>query len=91
MKTMKMLTKDELDLDPELYPQVNKWLERGDGIAVYENHDFGSATMGHRQFVSYGSPSAMLEVDVPPQRLPDIGNAINWRFQLIGVYRGELL
>jgi len=91
MKKTKMLSKDELQLDPEHYAVVNKWLARGDGIAVYENQDFGSQLLGHRQFVSFGSPAAMLEVDVPPQRLPDIGANINWRYQLVGVYKGETL
>lgn len=71
--------------------QMNLWLERGDGVAVYENHDLGHPQLGHKQFVSFGSEKAMLEVEEPPQRLPDIGNAINWRYQLVGTYRGDLL
>ena len=69
--------------------KILRWLERGDGVAVYENQDFGHPDLGHLQFVSYGSPAAQLETDVPPQRLPDIGNAINWRYQLVFTYRGE--
>ena len=38
---------------------------------------------------SFGSPAAQLETDHPPQTLPDIGGAINWRYQLIGTYREE--
>lgn len=85
------MTKSELQLDAEHYDVVNKWLTRGDGIAVYENHDMGHPQLGHRQFISFGSKQAMLEVDIPPHRLPDIGNEINWRYQLIGTYRGEPL
>jgi hypothetical protein len=70
---------------------VNRWLARGDGIAVYRNVDFGSSEFGDTKFVSYGSPAAQLEVDVPPQTLPDIGNVINWRYQLQGVYKGGAL
>lgn len=70
---------------------INVWLERGDGVAVYENQAFDSSTFGHQQFVSFGSPTAMLEVDEPPVQLPDIGNAINWRYQLRGTYRGAVL
>ena len=91
MMELKQLTKGELDLDPRDYPVVNRWLQRGDGIAVYENHDLGHPELGHRQFVSFGSPAAQLETDTPPEGLPDIGGRINWRYRLVGVYRGELL
>lgn len=63
----------------------NRQLGRGDKIAVYENHDLGHPEMGHRKYVSYGSPAAYLEVDEPPQRLPDTPQEINWRYALIGV------
>lgn len=71
--------------------QMNRWLERDDGIAVYENHDMGHADLGEKQFTSYGSPQAQLEVPEPPERLPDIGGRINWRYTLIGTYKGEAL
>ena len=71
----------------EQYPIIQKWLDRGDGCAVYENAELGHSELGHRQFVSFGSPAAQLETDTPPQTLPDIGNKINWRYQLIGVLR----
>lgn len=70
---------------------INRWLERGDGVAVYENHDLGHPDIGHKQFVSYGSPSAQLEVDYPPERLPDIGGRIGWRYILVATYRGPQL
>lgn len=66
---------------------INGWLERGDGVAVYENADLGHPSLGHKQFVSYGSSAAQLETDVPPQRLPDIGQLVFWRYQLIATYR----
>lgn len=80
--------------------RINCWLERGDGIAVYENVELGHPHLGHRQYVSYGGPAAQLEVDelvgpltwdykTPPERLPDIGTAINWRYRLVGYYRGN--
>lgn len=68
---------------------VNRWLERGDGVAIYENHALDSAGLGDKQFVSFGSPAAQLEVDEPPAHMPDIGNKINWRYSLIGTYKGE--
>ena len=64
---------------------VQRWLDRGDGCAVYENHDLGSRELGARQFVSYGSPAAQLETAEPPVQMPDIRRAINWRYQLVAV------
>lgn len=65
-------------------------IRRGDGVAVYENHDLGHPELGHRQYVSYGSAqSALGTVDPPPQRLPDWPGAINWRYTLIGTCRSE--
>jgi hypothetical protein len=87
----KTYTRDELrELlgDPEDFALIeHRWFNRGDGCAVYENADMGHPELGHLQFVSYGSSAAQLEMDEPPQRLPDIGNRINWRYQLIGVCR----
>lgn len=78
-------------VDPELQSearhQFERWLNRGDGIAVYENVDLGHPELGHRQWISYGSPEAQLEGDTAPALLPDIGNRINWRYALEGVYR----
>ncbi len=70
---------------------INRWLARGDGIAVYRNEDLSSRQCGHRQFVSFGSTDAQIETNHPPIKLPDIGNAINWRYCLVGTYRGETL
>jgi hypothetical protein len=88
---MKTLSQDEIKLDPEHYDLVNRWLARGDGIAVYENADLGHPELGHRQFLSFGSTQAQIETNEPPQRLPDIGNRINWRYQLVGIYKGAAL
>ena len=71
--------------------QVNRWLERGDGVAVYENQDLGHPEVGWPRLASYGGPEAMLVTDEPPQRLPDTPKHINWRYQLVAVYRGEPL
>jgi hypothetical protein len=75
------------DQAPAVLAQVGRWLERGDGAAVYENHDLGHPDLGMPKIVSYGSSQAMLEVSEPPERLPDIGGSINWRFVLVGTYR----
>jgi hypothetical protein len=66
---------------------LNRWLERGDGVAIYENQALDSSDLGHKQFISFGSPAAQIEDVEPPQRLPDIGNKINWRYSLIATYR----
>lgn len=72
--------------------QVNVWLARGDGVAVYENKDLAHPQLGHRQYLSYGSNEAQIEKDVPPQQMPDLaGQAPNWRYRLLGTYRGEPL
>ncbi len=72
--------------------QMNTWLGRGDGIAVFENQDMGHPDLGDRRFVSFGSPAAQLETDTPPDRLPDgVGGTVNWRYGLVGTYRGAPL
>lgn len=72
---------------PSVAGTVSAWLDRGDGAAIYENHDMGSPDLGLCQVVSFGSRTAQLEYPEPPERLPDIGGAINWRFMLVGTYR----
>jgi hypothetical protein len=87
------MTRDEAKaiIDKEVWPIVNRWLMRADGIAIYENKALDSSMAGEKKLVSFGSKDAMLEVSEPPARLPDIGNAVNWPYQLIGTYRGEIL
>jgi hypothetical protein len=60
-----------------------RWLARGDGAAVYENHDLGHRDLGLGRLISYGSPAAQIEADYPPDRLPDFPGEINWRYVLI--------
>jgi len=88
----KTFTKEEIEklIDPAHLTVVNKWLARGDGIAAYENQELGNPDLGHHKFVSFGSKAAQLEVETPPDLMPDIG-AINWRYSLIGTYRGAAL
>jgi hypothetical protein len=66
---------------------IQGWLGRGDGVAIYENADLGHPEVGRLKLVSFGSRAAQLETDDPPQRLPDIGTDINWRYVLKGTYR----
>lgn len=89
MKGVESLSREKvMGMVPEKHHDtVLKWLDRGDGIAVYQNLALDSADMGHKQFLSFGSDEAQLEVDDPPTRLPDIGGSINWRYSLIGIHR----
>lgn len=75
----------------EITEKVNRWLARGDGVAVYQNHDLGHRDAGDIRIASYGSPDAYFEAAEPPVRLPDTSRHINWRYSLIGTYRGEPL
>lgn len=61
---------------------IERWLERGDGCAVYENVAFDSGDFGHRIYLSFGSAAAQLEMEEPPTRMPDIGGIIGWKYQL---------
>lgn len=70
---------------------MNRWIDRGDGIAVYRNEDFRHPDVGDLRFTSFGSAAAQLETDTPPEQMPDIGGRINWRFRLAGTYRGAAL
>jgi hypothetical protein len=102
MDTQTKITKETLladanellaDFDPDGRASAmrlfDKWLSRGDGVACYENEDMGSRDIGRRQFVSYGGAEAQIECGdgVPPQRMPDIGGNINWRYQLVVTWR----
>lgn len=69
---------------------LNKWLREGKGLAVYENHDLGHPELGRRRFFSFGTPDAQF-TDEPPVRLPDFPTEINWRYVLVGTYRGEVV
>lgn len=94
-EAIKVLEHDDyLALLAELPAQeVNRlipmWLERGDGVAVYQNVDLGHPDLGDVVPTSYGSSEAQLEGD-PPWRLPDglRGGQINWRYTLQGVFGG---
>lgn len=72
--------------DNQAIPMIRKWIERGDGAAVYRNHDLGSPELGSFQIASFGSPAATLETATPPAILPDFPRKINWRYALDGIY-----
>lgn len=80
------------DQAAEVAEQVNRWLARGDGVAVYVNQDLGHPELGGWRPASFGSPTALLEVATAaelPQRLPDTPKQINYRYYLEAVYRGD--
>jgi hypothetical protein len=73
----------------EAWALIQRWLARGDGAAVYENHDLGHPGIGLCKIASFGSPAAQLEMTYPPDRLPDTRTDINWRYVLIATCRRE--
>jgi hypothetical protein len=85
------------DFAPEATVSINRWLARGDSVAVYENVDLGHPDLGDIRAVSFGSPAAMFETVTDPadlpERLPDNipRGAINYRYYLQGTYRGRPL
>ena len=91
---LKPVTREQLDallaeqeLSESAVAIVHGWLARGDGAAVYRNEALDSGTHGHCVTVSFGSPAAQIELDEPPQRMPDIGDHIGWKYQLLATHR----
>lgn len=71
---------------------LQRHLDAGKGIAVYENHDLGHPMLGHALGFTYGTPEAQFEGDVEslPPTCPDglakaITGGINYRYQLVAV------
>ena len=65
----KQITREALFtmLNPVHHKLVQRWLDRGDGCAVYVNAELGHPGQGDRQFLSFGSDAAQIESDTPPQ------------------------
>lgn len=61
-----------------------RWLQRGDGIAVYVNKDLSSSEVGRRKFVSYGGPDAQIPGDRPPEKFP-VMSTTQWAYVLEAV------
>ena len=64
-------------LDEQHHGIVQSWLDRGDGVCVYENVKIGHPNSGHQKFV----PTNTFKDD-PPTRMPDMNGQINWRYTL---------
>lgn len=55
--------------------------ERGGRWFAYRNEDLWHPELGHLKFLQCGEGRTYTE---PPKRLPDMPDAINWRYWLIG-------
>jgi hypothetical protein len=73
---------------------LQRHLDAGKGVAVYENADLGHPMIGHKVALTYGTPEAQFEPeqfpDGPPEQCPDglmreITGGINWRYRLCAV------
>ena len=91
---LKPVTREQLDvllseqeLGESALALVRGWLARGDGVAIYRNEALDSGTAGHRLTVSFGSGAAQIDGDEPPLRMPDIGDHIGWKYQLLATHR----
>ena len=83
--TLAEITEDmDLEIKGTAVPLLQRWLDRGDGVAWYQNANLESNRRGHSKWVSFGSPTAQIEADEPPVRMPDVGEEINWAYQLVG-------
>ena len=69
--------------EPESLQQMR---ERGGRWAAYQNHDMGSAELGHLRFVKVG-PGCTLAT--PPERHPDTPSVIGWRYLYVGMVNTE--
>lgn len=54
-------TSDSSPYATDVVALYDRATSRGDGVAVYENHDLGHPELGQRQYVSFGGPEAQLE------------------------------
>ena len=64
------------EIDPEALATMR---ERGGDWYAYRNADLGHPEIGRLKFLKCGPGCTLVE---PPQKLPDMGGEINWRYQL---------
>ena len=60
------------------YETLETMRSRGGKWAAYQNHDLGSAQIGHLQFLQYGGPDSTFAT--PPYSYPDTPSMIGWRY-----------
>lgn len=71
------LTPAEATIVTSTMAQIDGWLARGDGVAVYRCQALDRRQLGDTIFVSYGSEDAQLgDVEHPPAICPDIGHQL---------------
>lgn len=75
--------KDSGYREVDFVPKWNEWLARGDVILIFENQDFGSASLGHVVTMPWTDLPVAQDGDGPfPQSAPDnqaIG--LGWRYR----------
>lgn len=102
MPEMKEYTAEDLlaDLDfegeerVEMLERFNSWLERGDYVAIYENHDLGHPMLGHKVFFPVGPSATIKEITDTSKSCPlDLGGVglMSWRYYPHGTYSGPAL
>lgn len=64
--------------------KFKNWLERGDGVGVFENSDLGHADMGNLVFTPV-TPAEEKTVRVGQTALPDGSYGMGWRYLLRAV------
>jgi len=60
--------------------RLEKWIDKGDKVAVYKNEDLSSPEVGHKVFLRVGKGATLKKA---PKRMPD--NPIiprAWRYRL---------
>jgi hypothetical protein len=58
------------------------WLSKDWKIAVFENHDLGSRTVGHRIALPFGAEQ-LAHAKIGEARAPDSTAGLGWRYILI--------
>ncbi len=73
---------------PEGREKFQRWLERGDGIAVYRCELMDHSEFGHLRYYSFGSPEAQIPGDTPAKRCPvGRGSVVDSAYFLVAVHR----
>ena len=77
---------------PEGREKFQRWLGRGDGIAVYRCELMDHSEFGHLHYYSFGSTEAQIPGDTPPRRCPvGRGSVVDSAYFLVAVHRQSKL
>jgi len=66
---------------PGVRPKFESWLERGDGIAVFQNEAFDSATFGQKLFMPM-EPAVETMTRIGKTHAPDGAHGTGWKYIL---------